>query len=317
LLAGSLLLQPASPALADSYPSKPIKMVVPFPPGGPTDGLARIISDRLGQVLGQSVIIENHGGGAGGSIGAKVVASAEPDGYSILITPGGSLTTGPAVHTKIGYDPAKAFTPVALLMTAPMIMTVHPSLPVKTFPELIAYAKANPGKITAGSQGYGTGPHLQLEMMKLDYHLNILHVPYRGSAPAITALLGGEIQLFTDSSTTILPHIQSGKARPIAVLTKERIKPLPDVPTTAEQGYPKLQNDFWLGVVAPGGTPPAIIKKLNAALREALTAPRTRAQLANYGADVAIDTPEEFGKMLAKELALWTAVAKAAHLQME
>jgi len=317
LLAGLLLLQPAAPVLADNYPSKPIKMVVPFPPGGPTDGLARIISDRLGAVLGQSVIIENHGGGAGGSVGAKVVASAEPDGYTILITPGGSLTTGPAVHTKIGYDPAKAFTPVALLMTAPMIMTVHPSLPVKTFPELVAYAKANPGKITAGSQGYGTGPHLQLEMMKLDYHLNILHVPYRGSAPAITALLAGEIQLFTDSSTTILPHINSGKARPIAVLTKKRIKPLPDVPTTAEQGYPKLQNDFWLGVVAPGGTPPAIIKKLNAALRDALTAPQTRTQLANYGADVAIDTPEEFGKMLAKELALWTDVAKAAHLQME
>jgi tripartite-type tricarboxylate transporter receptor subunit TctC len=154
-------------------------------------------------------------------------------------------------------------------------------------------------------------------MMKLDYGLNILHVPYRGSAPAITALLAGEIQLFTDASTTILPHIQSGKARAIAVLTPKRIKPLPDVPTTAEQGYAKLQTDFWLGVVAPGGTPPAIIKKLNTALREALTAPQTRAQLANYGAEVAIDTPEEFGKMLARELTLWTGVAKAAHLQME
>jgi putative tricarboxylic transport membrane protein len=227
LLAGSLLLQPASPALADSYPSKPIKMVVPFPPGGPTDGLARIISDRLGQVLGQSVIIENHGGGAGGSIGAKVVASAEPDGYSILITPGGSLTTGPAVHTKIGYDPAKAFTPVALLMTAPMIMTVHPSLPVKTFPELIAYAKANPGKITAGSQGYGTGPHLQLEMMKLDYHLNILHVPYRGSAPAITALLGGHVDIIFDTLPSIWPTVQSGKLRALGVASLKRCRTRP------------------------------------------------------------------------------------------
>lgn len=316
LFAVSLLFQPPARA-ADSYPNHPIKMVVPFPPGGPTDGLARVISDRLGAVLGQSVIIENHGGGAGGSIGAKVVASAEPDGYTILITPGGSLTSGPAVHTKIGYDPEKVFTPVALLITAPMIMVVSPSLPVKTLPELIAYAKANPGKITGGSQGYGTAPHLLLELFKLENKLNILHVPYRGSAPAITALLGGEIQMFTDSSTTILPHIRSGKARPIAVLTKERIKPLPDVPTTAEQGQPKMQMNFWLGVVAPHDTPKAIVDKLNSALRDALNQPQARTQLGNYGADVAIGTPAEFGEMLHEELTMWTGVAKAAHLQMD
>src|SRR5690349_13486275 len=158
LLTGSLLLHPVARVLADSYPSKPIKMVVPFPPGGPTDGMARIVSDRLGQVLGQSVVIENRGGGAGGSIGAKFVASSDPDGYTILITPGGSLTNGPAVHRNIGYDPVKAFAPVALLMTAPLIMTVHPSLPVTTVKELVEYAKANPGKVIWGSQGFGTGP---------------------------------------------------------------------------------------------------------------------------------------------------------------
>ena len=311
----------ATPAHAQdhskSYPNRPIRMIVPFPAGGPTDGMARIISDRLGAVLGQSIVIENRGGGAGGSIGAKVVAAAEPDGYTILITPGGSLTTGPAVHKNIGYDPVKAFTPVALLVTAPLILTVHPSLPVKTLAELVAYAKANPGKITWGSQGFGTGPHLLIELFKLETGVNIVHVPYRGSAPAITALVAGEIQMFFDTSTTILPHIQSGKARALAVTTPKRHKSLPELPTMAEAGFPKIQSTFWLGVAAPGGTPPDIIDKLNAALRESLAPPETRARLANLGADIKIGTPAEFGKMLAEELALWTAVAKAANLQMD
>ena len=327
LLAASLLaacaLQGAGPALAQgqaaiqSYPNKPIKVIVPFPAGGPTDGMARIISERLGTVLGQSIVIENRGGGAGGSVGAKVVASAEPDGYTIMITPGGALTNGPAVHRNIGYDPVKAFAPVALLITAPLILVVHPSLPVKTVAELIAYAKANPDKLIAGSQGAGTGPHLLIELLKLETGVRIVHVPYRGSAPAITALIAGEIQMFFDSPTTILPHIQSGKARPIAVTTAKRHWIMPELPTMAEAGFPKIQSTFWLGVVAPGGTPPTIIDKLNAAFRQSLAAPETRDRLKALGADVEIGTPEEFRKMLAEELALWTGVAKAANLQMD
>ncbi len=300
-----------------SYPNRPIRVIVPFPAGGPTDGMARIISDRLGQVLGQSIVIENRGGGAGGSVGAKVVASAEPNGYTIMITPGGSLTNGPAVHRNIGYDPVKAFAPVALLITAPLILVVHPSLPVKTVAELIAYAKANPDKLIAGSQGAGTGPHLLIELLKLETGVRIVHVPYRGSAPAITALIAGEIQMFFDSPTTILPHIQSGSARPIAVTTAKRHWIMPELPTMAEAGFPKIQSTFWLGVVAPGGTPPAIIDKLNTAFRQSLAAPETRDRLKALGADVEIDTPEEFRKMLAEELALWTGVAKAANLQMD
>jgi tripartite-type tricarboxylate transporter receptor subunit TctC len=300
-----------------TYPNRPIRMVVPFPAGGPTDGMARIISDRLGTVLGQTVVIENRGGGAGGSVGAKVVAAADPDGYTILITPGGSLTNGPAVHRNIGYDPVKAFSPVALLMTAPLIVTVHPSLPVRTVAELVAYSKANPGKVIWGSQGFGTGPHLLCEMMNFDTGAKFQHVPYRGSAPAITALLAGEIQTFTDASTTIFPHIQSGKARPIAVTTATRVASLPDIPTVAEAGFPRMQRYFWLGVVAPGGTPPAIIDKLNAALRESMAPAETRQRLANLGADVAIGTPEEFRKMLADELAFWTVVAKSANIQVD
>ena len=188
LLAASLCagwaLTGAGLAHAQAYPARPIRIVVPFPAGGPTDGMARIISDRLGAVLGQTIVVENHGGGAGGSIGAKAVATADPDGYTILMTPGGALTTGPAVHRNIGYDPTKAFTPVGLLMETPLIISVHPSLPVKSLGEAVAYAKANPGKISWGSQGFGTAPHLLAEMFKLEAGVNVVHVPYRGNVLA-------------------------------------------------------------------------------------------------------------------------------------
>jgi tripartite-type tricarboxylate transporter receptor subunit TctC len=304
-------------AQSQTYPNRPIRMIVPFPAGGPTDGMARIISDRLGAVLGQSVVVENRGGGAGGSIGAKVVATADPDGYTILITPGGALTTGPAVHSNIGYDPAKVFVPVGLLIESPLIMSVHADLPVKTLAEVVAYAKANPGKISWGSQGFGTAPHLLAEMFKLEAGVNIVHVPYRGTAPMLAAIVAGEVQIAADPSTTSLPHIQSGKLRPLAIAGAERFSKLPDVPTTREAGYPKLQAPFWLGVVAPAGTPPEIINKLNAAFRDSLALPETRARLANLGAEIKIGTPAEFGKMLADELAQWTAVVKAAKIKVE
>jgi tripartite-type tricarboxylate transporter receptor subunit TctC len=304
-------------AHAQAYPNRPIRMVVPFPPGGPTDAMARIISDRLGAVLGQTIVVENRGGGAGGSIGAKVVATADPDGYTILITPGGALTTGPAVHSNIGYDPAKAFTPVGLLIETPNIMAVHHDLPVKTLAEVVAYAKANPGKISWGSQGFGTAPHLLAEMFKLEAGVNIVHVPYRGTAPMLAAIVAGEIQIVTDPMTTSLPHIQSGALRPLAIAGAERSPKLPDVPTTPEAGFPKLQAPFWLGVVAPAGTPPDIIDKLNAAFRESLAPAETRARLDTLGAEIKIGTPADFGNMLAGELAQWTAVVKAANIKVE
>jgi tripartite-type tricarboxylate transporter receptor subunit TctC len=321
LLAATLFaaaaLPTASPAQAQAYPNKPIKMIVPFPPGGPTDGMARIVSDRLGQVLGQSIVIENKGGGAGGSIGAKFVASADPDGYTILITPGGSLTTGPAVHKNIGYDPDKAFVPVAQVMESPLFLCVHPSVPVKTVAELVAYAKANPGKLSWGSQGFGTAPHLLAELFKLDNGVNILHVPYRGTAPMLAAIVAGEVQVVADPSTTILPHILSGSVRALAVTTPKRSPKQPDVPTTAEAGFPKFRSTFWLGVVAPAGTPTEIVDKLNAAFRESLAPAETRARLDNLGAEVKIGTPAEFGKMLAEERAVWTDVVKAANIKVE
>ena len=209
-------------AQSQTYPNRPIRMVVPFPAGGPTDGMARIISDRLGAVLGQTIVVENRGGGAGGSIGAKAVATADPDGYTILITPGGALTTGPAVHPNIGYDPAKVFVPVGLLIETPLIMAVHPNLPVKSLAEVVAYAKANPGKISWGSQGFGTAPHLLAELFKLEAGVNIVHVPYRGTAPMLAAVVAGEVQIVADPMHHLLPHIQSGKLRALAVAGAER-----------------------------------------------------------------------------------------------
>ena len=316
LCIGGALLN-GGPAQAQKYPDHPIKMIVPFPAGGPTDGMARIVADRLGAVLGQSVVIENRGGGAGGSIGAKFVAASDPDGYTVLITPGGSLTTGPAVHANIGYDPVKVFVPIAQLIETPLIVSVHPSLPVKTMSELVAYAKANPGKVTWGSQGFGTAPHLLAEMFKLEARVNIVHVPYRGTAPMLSAVLANEVQVVADPMTTSLTHIEAGKLRPIAIAGAERTPKLPNVPTVVEAGFPKLQSPFWLGVVAPTGTPSAIIAQLNAAFRESLKPPDTRALLDKLGADIKIGTPEEFGKMLAEELALWTGVVKDAHIKVE
>jgi tripartite-type tricarboxylate transporter receptor subunit TctC len=304
-------------AQAQPYPNRPIRMVVPFPAGGPTDNMARIISDRLGAVLGQTVVVENRGGGAGGSVGAKAVATADPDGYTILITPGGALTTGPAVHKNIGYDPVKVFVPVAYLIEAPLIVAVHPDVPAKTLAEFLAYAKANPGKVSWGSQGFGTAPHLLAELFKLETGANIVHVPYRGTAPMLAAVVAGQVQIVIDPTTTALPQVESGKLRPLAVTSKERFAKLPNVPTTIEAGFPQLQNTFWLGVVAPAGTPAEIIGKLNAAFHESLKPPETRARLANLGAEIKVGTPAEFGKVLADELAKWTAVVKAANIKAE
>jgi len=245
-----------------------------------------------------------------------VVASADPDGYTILLTPGGSLTTGPAVHKNLGYDPLKAFVPIGLVMETPQALSVHPDLPVKTMAELVAYAKANPGKISFGSQGFGVGPHLMLELFKLDTGIKMTHVPYRGTAPMLTALLTGEVQLVIDPTTTSLVHIQSGKIRPLAVASATRTPALPDVPTTVEAGYPKLVSAFWLGVVAPAGTPPAIVAKLNA--RSAKRSPRRNAgQAGELRRRGKIGTPEAFGKQIADELALWQRVVRDANLAME
>jgi tripartite-type tricarboxylate transporter receptor subunit TctC len=317
VLCAGWMLHGTGVANAQAYPKKePIKVIVPFPAGGPTDGMARIISERLGAVLGQTIVIENRGG-AGGSVGAKFVASSDPDGYTLLMTPGGALTTGPAVNPDIGYDPAKVFASIAELIETPLIIEVTPDLPVKSLAEAVAYTKANPGKLRWGSQGFGTAPHLLAEMFKLEAGINMLHVPYRGTAPLLNAMLAGEVQIAADPSTTSLPYIQAGKLRALAIAGKVRDPKLPDVPTVIEAGFPKLQSPFWLAVVAPAATPPDVVAKLNDAFRQALAAPETHSRLDALGAESKIGTPEDLDKMLAAERAQWTAVVKAANIKME
>ena len=221
-LCAGLAVHAAAPANAQNYPTRPIKVVVPFPPGGPTDGMARIISDRLGAVLGQPIVVENKGG-AGGGIGGKFVSDAEPDGYTILMSPGGSLTTGPMINPNIGYDPVKSLASVAQLVEMPIIVAVNPDLPVNAMAEVVPYAKANPGKLKWGSQGFGTAPHLLIELFKLENNVNVIHVPYRGTGPMLNGILGGEVQIVADPSTTVLPHIEAGKLRPLAIAGDARI----------------------------------------------------------------------------------------------
>jgi tripartite-type tricarboxylate transporter receptor subunit TctC len=317
LLCAALALLGADLANAQTYPHKePIKVVIPFPPGGPTDGMARIISDRLQTELGQTIVIENRGG-AGGGIGGKYVAESAHDGYTILMSPGGALTTGPIVNPNIGYDPAKVFASVCELIETPIIIEVNPSLPVKSMGELVAYAKANPGTVKWGSQGFGTAPHLLAELFKLDAGVNILHVPYRGTAPALNAILADEVQIVADPATTSLPYVQDGKLRPIAIAGDTRDPILPDVPTVVEAGFPRLVSPFWLAVVAPAGTPRSIIDTLNSAFRQALAAPETRERLKTFSAEDKVGTPEDLDKMFAEERAKWSAVVKTANIKME
>jgi len=267
-------------------------------------------------VLGQPIVVENRGG-AGGGIGGKFVAEADPDGYTILMSPGGALTTGPVINPNIGYDPAKVFAPICQLIETPIIVEVNPSLPVTSMAEVVAYAKDNPGKLKWGSQGFGTAPHLLIELFKLETGTNVVHVPYRGTGPLLNGILGGEVQIVADPSTTSLPHIEAGKLRPIAIAGEIRTAKLPQVPTVVEAGFPYMVSPFWLAVTAPAATPRDIIAKLNGAFRDALAVPETRKRLAALDAEVKIGTPEDLGKMLADERVKWSKVVKAANIKME
>src|SRR5262245_19463022 len=226
------LLAIGTPASAQPYPHKLIRIIAPFPPGGPTDGAARLIADRLSALLGQTIVVENRPGGAGGTVGEKSAASADPDGYTILFTPPGPLVTAPAIYRNIGYDPVKAFIPVAAVYSSPQLLVVNPGVPAKSMQELVAHARANPGKVSYASPGFSTQPHLLGEMLKLMTGVDIVHVPYKGSALALTDLIAGQVQIYFDSASFLLPHVQSGKLRVLAVADEQRIPQLPDTPTT-------------------------------------------------------------------------------------
>jgi tripartite-type tricarboxylate transporter receptor subunit TctC len=316
LLATSLAALAAADASAQSYPSKVIKMIVPFPPGG-ADVMARLIADRLAAALGQPVIVENRPGGAGGTVGAKAVAVAEPDGHTLLFTSPGPLTTSAAIHRNLDYDPIKGVAPVATIAVSPFLLVVHPALPAHSVQDLIAYAKANPGRISYASAGAGTLPHLFGELLKQRTGIEMQHVPYRGSAPAITDLVAGQVHMFIDNTRNVLPFVQAGKLRPLAVTSETRAPELPELPTMPESGYGEFVATYWNGVLAPAGTPAAVVDKLNAAINASLSTAEVQASVAKLGMAPKIASPRQFAAQIAAEFEKWTAVAKAANIKVE
>lgn len=303
------------PLIADEYPTRPIRMIVPFPPGGGNDLLARSISQPLSQAIGQSVVVDNRGG-AGGQIGATLAAAAAPDGYTIFLGSIGNLTFLPVLQSKLQYDPVRDFAPVTLLATSPFILVTNPAVPAKSVKELIALAKAQPGKLNYGSAGPGSSLHMTGELFKLESGADITHVPYKGTAPALIDLLSGQVQMLFSTMPSVVPHVKSGKLRALGVSSAKRAAVVPDVPTIAET-IPGFEVLNWQGIVVPKKTPEAVIQKLNRALQEALRSPDTIAALAKQGLDAAGGTPEQFGALMKSELDKYGKVAKAANLRLE
>ena len=312
ILLGAMLLLPSF-AAAEDYPSKPIRLIVPFPPGGPNDIIARVVGQRMSEIAKQPVIIDNRSGSAG-ALGTDAVAKSAPDGYTIAITSASSLAILPTME-KIAYDPQKDLAPVTLVATVPEMLVVASNVPAKNMSELVALAKAQPGKLNFASAGVGGLPHLAGELLKLTANIDIVHIPYRGAAPAINDLLGQQVQMAFLDLPVILPHIKAGSLRPIALGAPERAPTAPDVPTTAEVGMPDLLIQNWYGMIAPGGTPENIVNLLNAVTNQAMDDPQVKQKLADQGLTVAGDRPKHFRDFIAAEAQKWARVIKAAGLE--
>jgi len=319
LLLGASLLALAAFAFAQApaaYPTKPIRLVVPFPPGGATDILAREVAKHLTDAWGQSVVVDNRPG-AGGNIGSELVARSAPDGYTLEMGTVGTHAINASLYSKMPYDHVKDFVPVILVAGVPNVLEVNPSVPVNSVQELLAYAKANPGKLNFASSGSGTSIHLSGELFKVMAGVQMTHVPYKGSAPALSDLLGGQVQLMFDNLPPSLPQIKAGKLRALAVTSSTRAPALPDVPTVAEAGLPGFEASSWFGVLAPAGTPPAIVAKLNAEIAKWLTTPEAKEKLANVGANIASGTPEDFARHIQAETAKWAKVVKESGAKVD
>src|SRR5882724_6756975 len=269
MLAAVLCMLSAAPTSAQTYPSRPIKIIVPFAPGG-ADVIARLVADRLSAVLGQPVVIENRPGGAGGTVGTKAVTTADPDGYMLMLTSPGPITVAPAVYKNLDYDPVKRLAPIAMIATSPFVLVIHPDVPARSVREFVAYSKANAGKVNYVSPGFGTSSHLFGELLKLRTGAEILHVPYRGATPAIADLLAGQVQMFFDNIRNLQSFIQSGRLRALAVTSEKRHPEMPELPTMIEAGIDGFVGFYWNGLLAPAGTPPGIINRLNAIINDGL-----------------------------------------------
>ncbi|HQQ69271.1 MAG TPA: tripartite tricarboxylate transporter substrate binding protein [Alicycliphilus sp.] len=317
ILASALVLPGAAMAQSESnWPSRPIKWVVPFPPGGAMDVIARTLGDKAARELGQSFVIENRPG-AGGNIGADYVAKQPADGYTIMITSIG-MATNKALYSKLGYDPVKDFAPVSLLAVVPNVLVVNTAKSAdKSVKDVLAHARREPGKLTYASAGNGTSIHLAGEMFASMAAVQLLHVPYKGSGPAVTDMLGGQVDLMFDSITSARPHIQSGKLRALGVTTARRSAALPDVPTIAEAGVPGYEVSPWFAVFAPAGTPAAVVARLNQALNGAMKQPDTLKKLESVGAEPIGSTPQELAAHLNKELDRWGKLIKERNIQLD
>jgi len=289
---------------------------VPFTPGGSTDILARAVAQELTKAWGQAVIVDNVPG-AGGAIGAEKVAKAAPDGYTLLMGHIGTLAVNPSLYPTLPYDPITSFTPVAWVARVPNVLVVHPSVKAHNVNDLVALAKASPGRLNYGSGGNGSAANLATEYFKLQTGTSILHIPYRGTAPAVTDLLGGQIQLLFTGAPAVLGQVKNGQLRALAVSSPTRLAALPDLPTVAESGYTGFEADQWYGVVAPAGTPAGVVAKLNAQINQALTAPDMKIRMNNEGAIATPATPEAFGQLIARELARWKPVIQSGRVKGE
>jgi tripartite-type tricarboxylate transporter receptor subunit TctC len=316
-LAGLALLASAMPgASAAHYPTRPVTLVVAFPPGGASDVLARILGRKLEQILAQPLVIDNRPG-AGGNVAAEAVAHAAPDGYTLLAGNNAILATNAALYKKINFDPVADFAPIGLIGSQANILVVNPALPVKSMAELIALAKANPGKLNFASSGHGLAAHLAGELFKAEAEIDIVHVPYKGAAPALQDVIAGHVQMMFATASSVVPHIWDGKVRALAVATLRRTAVLPDIPTIDELGIRNFDATTWHGLVAPARTPKDIVATLNRALTAALENPGVKKSLGDLGVDVIGGTPEQFAAYIKSEIPKWTAIIKASGAKLD
>ena len=302
-------------AHAQNYPAKPVRFIIPFPPGGPTDIMGRLAAQRLTEVWGVQVVADNRAG-AGGNIGAEMCARSPPDGYTIcMLTVAQSIS--PSIYPKLGFDPLKDFAHVTLMATLPSLLMVHPSLPVKNVKELVALAKAKPAILTYASTGNGTSPHMLMEMFKWMAGVDLVHVPYKGASPAIIDQISGQIDVAFSTAIAALPFVQQGKVRAIAISTKDRFPPLPDLPTVEQGGVKGFDGSSWQGVVMPANTPRELVVKVNAELARMLKAPDMKERILQQGGIASGNSPEEFTAFIKSETEKWAKVAKAAKVRLE
>jgi tripartite-type tricarboxylate transporter receptor subunit TctC len=304
---------PASPA---DYPSKPITLIIGFAPGGPSDVMARILTRKMEEILKQPFVIENRAG-AGGSIAGASVARATPDGYTVLLATGSLLAINVSLYKNLGYDPEKDFEPISMIGTQTNVLYLHPSVPAKSLGELIAHARANPGKLSFGSGGNGTPAHLAGELLKIEAKIDITHVPFRGTGPALQAVIGGHVPMAFNPPSPLIPHIQSGAIRPVAITTLKRTTVLPEVPTVAESGFPGFEAMTWHALVAPAGTPKEIVAALHAATAATVNDPDVRKALTDLGVDVVGGTPDELRAYLKSEIPKWAEVVKTSGAKVD